>query len=83
LFGDLNNIAEYTNEEIEVLNFYLDKDALDCLCHCVSNLDITNGLLDLNEVIDVEEECKHGDAMRLPTIMTSNKYNLSYHDLIW
>lgn len=60
LFGDLNNIVEYTNEEIEVPNFYLDKDALDCLCHCVSNLDITNGLLDLNEVIDLEDECKHG-----------------------
>jgi hypothetical protein len=27
LFGDLNNIVEYTNEEIEVPNFYLDKDA--------------------------------------------------------
>jgi hypothetical protein len=79
LFGDLNNIVEYTNEEIEVPNFYLDKDALDCLCHCVSNLDITNGLLDLNEVIDVEDEC----AKRLPTVMTSNLYNLSYHDLIW
>jgi hypothetical protein len=29
---------------------------------------ISHGLLDLNEVIDVEDECKHGDATRLPTV---------------
>jgi len=42
-------------EEIEVPNFYLDMDVLNCLCHCVSNLDITNDLFDLNRFIDMED----------------------------
>ncbi len=62
----MNNIVEYTNEEIEIV------------CVIVFQILISqNGLLDLNEVIDVEDECKHGDATRLPTVLTSNLYNLS------
>jgi hypothetical protein len=55
LFANSNNLVEDTNEEIEVPNFYLDMDVLNCLCHCVSNLDITNDLFDLNRFIDMED----------------------------
>jgi len=40
---------------MEVPNFYLYMDDLDCLCHCVSNLNITNDLFDLNGFIDMED----------------------------
>lgn len=53
LFANSSNLVEHTNEEIKVLDFYLDMDVLDCLCHCVSNLDITNDFLDLNGFIDM------------------------------
>jgi hypothetical protein len=55
LFANSNNLVEDNNEKIKVLDFYLDMDILDCLCHCVSNLDITNDLLDLNGFIDMED----------------------------
>jgi hypothetical protein len=44
LFANSSNLVEDTNEEMEVPNFYLDMDDLNCLCHCVSNLNITNDL---------------------------------------
>jgi hypothetical protein len=51
LFANSSNLVEHTNEEIKALDFYLDMDVLDSLCHCVSNLDITNDFLDLNGFI--------------------------------
>jgi len=55
LFANSKNLVENTNEEIKVLDFYLDMDILNCLCHCVSNLDITNDLPDLNGFINMED----------------------------
>jgi hypothetical protein len=55
LFANSSNLVVGTNEKIKVLDFYLDMDVLDCLCHCVSNLVITNDLLDLNGFIDMED----------------------------
>jgi hypothetical protein len=55
LFTNLSNLVEDTNEEMEVPNFYLDMDVLNCLCHCVFNLNITNDLFDLNGFIDMED----------------------------
>ncbi len=54
LFANSSNLIKDTNEEIKVIDFYLDMDVLDCLCHCVSNLDIINNLFDLNGFINME-----------------------------
>jgi hypothetical protein len=58
LFKELDNVADDSTNEIEILDFYLDMDALDCLCHCVSTLQIDEEpeLPDLNETIDSIDE---------------------------
>jgi len=55
LFTNSSNFVEDTNGNIEVLTFYLNMDVLNCLCHCVFNLNITNGLFDFNGFIDMED----------------------------
>jgi hypothetical protein len=64
LFGDLGNVANDSTNEIEIPNFYLDMDVVDCLCHCVSTLHIDEEELpDLNETIDSDIDDVGEDAL--------------------
>ena len=51
VFGELGDLVEDQNSELDVPDYYLDMDVLDCLACCVSNLSIYDeiDLSDLNE----------------------------------
>ena len=58
LFGELGDLVEDQNSELDVPDYYLDMDVLDCLARCVSNLSIFDeiDLPDLNESLDSEND---------------------------
>ena len=55
-FEELDDLVEDRNSELDVPDYYLDMDVLDCLARCVSNLSISDeiDLHDLNESLDLE-----------------------------
>ena len=57
-FGELGDLVEDQNSELDVPDYYLDMDVLDCLACCVSNLSIYDeiDLSDLNESLDLEND---------------------------
>jgi hypothetical protein len=64
LFGDLGNVANDSTNETKILDFYLDMDVVDCLCHCVSTLHIVEvELPDLNETVDSDTDDVGEDAL--------------------
>ena len=58
LFGELGDLVEDQTSELDVPDYYLDMDVLDCLARCVSNLSISDeiDLPDLNESLDLEND---------------------------
>jgi hypothetical protein len=76
LFGELGDLVEDQNSELDVLDYYLDMDVLDFLARCVSNLSISDeiDLPDLNESFDLENDIldfAHFDSTGIENCPTS------------
>jgi hypothetical protein len=56
LLGNLGNLVDDITDDIQIPDFYLDMDVLDCLCHYLTRLGIKqHELHDLNDIIEIED----------------------------